>query len=1061
MQWLSNVSVRRPVFATVLVLVIAVLGTAGYFQLGVDRFPKVDFPTVVVVTRLPGAAPAEIETEVSDKLEEAVNTISGIDELRSISSEGVSQVIVTFVLEKDVDVAAQEVRERVNTALGNLPSGTEAPVVMKFDADATPVLYVAVNAPAPLGEITEVADKTVRRRIESVRGVGQVNVLGGTKRQVNVVLDAERLRAHGLTAIDVQRAISGGNLTVPGGRIEAGPDQKVLRVRGRVQSPAEVAELVLRDQGGQRVTVGDVAKVEDGVESAETAALRDGKPAVLLSIRKQSGENSVAMADEVRARLDEIRPGLPAGYGLEVIRDNTATIRASVGAVKEHLLLGALFAGAVVLIFLGSVRSTLIAAVAIPVSIVGTFALMWWQGFSLDTITLLALALAVGIVIDDAIVVLENIHRHIQEKQLSPVKAAVVATKEIGLAVLATTLSLVAVFLPVAFMSGIVGRFLKSFGLTMAFSIMVSMLVSFTLTPMLSSRWLGRARPHAAGRGAKQPVLERIVDTLYAPVERAYVRLLSWVMRRRWVVVAASLVTLASTVPLLAKVPKGFLPRSDDAQFEVNVRAPEGQSLEATALTAERIARQVRELPHVTSTVVTIGDSNDKTPNLAKVFVKLTDPETRELSQDELMAMARREIVPNQPKDLRIDVSDVPMFAGGGAWAAIQYEISGPDLAELERLSAQIVARVKKVPGAVDVTSTHVTGKPELALRVDRSKAADLGVSVADVAATLRLFVGGQEVSSYEEDGQTYGVFVRGVPIQRADLDGLSQLGVPSSKLGNVPLLDVVESSDGAGPASITRLNRKRQVMFLANLAPGAAQSEVMAGVEAEIAALDLPPEYKVAAVGQSREMQRTAQGFLVAFLLSFVFMYLVLAAQFESWLHPITILLALPLTLPFALVSLLLFRQALDIYSMLGLLVLFGVVKKNSILQIDHTNQLRREGKDRLEAILVANRDRLRPILMTTLAFVAGMLPLAFSTGIGAGMNRATAGVIVGGQVLSLLLTLLATPVAYSLLDDLSAWLRRRFAASPERAERERELAELEREMETGTAPVLSSPTP
>ncbi len=1055
MQWLSNVSVRRPVFATVIVLVITVLGIAGYAQLGVDRFPKVDFPTVVVVTRLPGASPTEIETEVSDKIEEAVNTISGIDELRSVSSEGVSQVVVQFALEKDVNVGAQEVREKVNAAMGALPAGVEPPAVMKFDAESTPVLFIAVNAAAPLGEITEVADKVVRRRIESVTGVGQVSVLGGTKRQVNVALDAERLRAHGLTAVDVQRAISGSNLTVPGGRLESGPDQKVLRVRGRVKSPAEIADLVLRDQTGQRVTVGDVAQVEDGAERAETVALRDGTPAVVLSIRKQSGENSVAMVDELNARLAEIQPALPAGYRLEVIRDNTATIRASVGAVKEHLVLGALFAGAVVLIFLGSVRSTVIAALAIPVSIVGTFALMQWQGFSLDTITLLALALAVGIVIDDAIVVLENIHRHIEEKQLSPVQAAVVATKEIALAVLATTLSLVAVFLPVAFMSGIVGRFLKSFGMTMAFSILVSMLVSFTLTPMLSSRWLRAARPHAEG-GDGRPALERLVDAVYAPIERAYVALLAWVMRRRWVVVVASVLTLASTVPLIAKVPKGFLPRSDDAQFEINVRAPEGQSLEATALIAERIARDVRALPHVTGTVVTIGDSNDRTPNLAKVFVKLTSPESRKPSQDELMAMARREIVPRQPKELRIDVSEVPMFAGGGAWAAIQYEISGPDLNELERYSNQLVERVKQIPGAVDVSSTHVSGKPELAFGIDRGKAADLGVNVADVAATLRLFVGGLEVSSYEEDGQTYAVFLRGAAGQRADLEGLSQLSVPSAKLGSVPVLDVVQASDGAGPASITRLGRKRQIMFLANLAPGAAQSEVMAAVEKEIAALKLPPEYKASAAGQSREMRRTGQGFALAFLLSFVFMYLVLAAQFESWLHPLTILLALPLTLPFALVSLLLFEQALDIYSMLGLLVLFGVVKKNSILQIDHTNQLRRAGKERLEAILVANRDRLRPILMTTLAFVAGMLPLAFSTGIGAGMNRATAGVIVGGQVLSLLLTLLATPVAYSLLDDLSAWLRRRFARSAADLARERELQALE--VEASGAPSLSS---
>ncbi len=1055
MQWLANVSVRRPVFATVLVLVICVLGIAGYSQLGVDRFPKVDFPTVVVITKLPGSAPEEIETEVSDKIEEAVNTISGIDELRSTSSEGVSQVIVTFVLEKDIDVGAQEIREKVNTVIADLPAGTDPPQVMKFDADATPVLYIAVNAEKPIGEVTEVADKQVRRRLESIAGVGQVAVLGGTKRQVNIELDAARLRAFGLTAVNVQNAIRGANLTVPGGRIETGPDQKVLRVRGRVSQPKEIADLVVREGDGRRITVADVAKVDDGVEQAETAAIRDGQAAVVLSIRKQSGANSVAMADEVRARMKEIQPQLPAGYSLDVIRDNTATIRSSVHSVQEHLILGALFAGAVVLLFLGSVRSTVIAAIAIPVSIVGTFALMWSQGFSLDTITLLALALAVGIVIDDAIVVLENITRFIEEKSLSPVKAAVLATKEIGLAVLATTLSLVAVFAPIAFMSGIVGRFLKSFGLTMAFSIVVSMIVSFTLTPMLSSRWLKSARPVAGSGPGKKSLLERVVDRAYSPIERGYVTLLSWVMRHRWVVVTASVLALASIVPLMKLVPKGFLPRSDDAQFEVNVRAPEGTSLDSTSLTAERIAREIRSMPHVKSTVTTIGDNNDKSPNVAKVFVKLDDPDLREPSQKDLMEVVRRDIVSKQSKTLRIDVSDVPTFSGGGTFAEIQYEISGPDLAALERYSNQLVDSVRKIPGAVDVNSTYVTGKPELSLRIDREKAADLGVQAADVAATLRLFVGGAEVSNYEEDGQTYAIFVRGIPDHRADLEGLSLVTVPSAKLGSVPLLDVVRTEEGSGPASITRLNRRRQVMLTANLAPGAAQSEVMAGVQKEIQSLSLPPEYATSAVGQSREMQRTATAFLMAFALSFVFMYLVLAAQFESWLHPITILTALPLTLPFALVSLLLFKQQLDIYSMLGLLVLFGVVKKNSILQIDHTNQLRKQGMDRDRAILEANRDRLRPILMTTLAFVAGMLPLAFSTGIGAAFNRATAGVIVGGQTLSLLLTLLATPVAYSLLDDLSGWLRRRFGNSEKRAVIEREIAELDGDMVAS----LSSP--
>lgn len=1045
MQWLANVSVRRPVFATVLVLVICVLGFAGYSQLGVDRFPKVDFPTVVILTKLPGSAPEEIETEISDKIEEAVNTISGIDELRSESSEGVSQVIVTFVLEKDIDTGAQEVREKVNTILGDLPPGTETPQVMKFDASATPVLYIAVNANAPIGQITEVADKQVRRRLESVAGVGQVAVLGGTKRQVNVSLDAARLKALGITSIDVENAIQAANLTVPGGRIESGPDQKVLRVRGRVVQPKELSDVVIRETDGKRITIGDVATVEDGVEQAETTAVRDGQAAVVLSIRKQNGANSVAMTDDLRARMKQIQPTLPAGYSLEVIRDNTATIRTSVHAVQEHLILGALFAGAVVLLFLGSVRSTVIAAIAIPVSIIGTFALMWMQSFSLDTITLLALALAVGIVIDDAIVVLENITRYIEEKQLSPVKAAVLATKEIGLAVLATTLSLIAVFAPIAFMSGIVGRFLKSFGMTMAFSIAVSMLVSFTLTPMLSSRWLKGARPIHDGAQKKKPLLERIVDRAYLPVERTYVSILRWVMKRRWTVVVASVLTLVSIVPLGARVPKGFLPRSDDAQFELHVRTPEGASLESTGITAERIAREVRKMKNVTSTVTTIGDNDQKTPNFATVFVKLVDPEKRELSQLEIMEQVRKEIVPQQAKELKLDVSEVAMFAGGGTFAEIQYEIGGPDLATLERYSNQLVERVRKIPGAVDVNSTYIAGKPELNLRIDRQKAADLGVKGADIAKTLGLFVGGSEVTNYQEDGQTYSIFVRGIPSDRANLRGLSLVTVPSSKLGSVPLLDVVTSEEGSGPANISRLNRRRQITLTANLAPGASQSVVMEKIDAEIKAMNLPPEYNTKTVGQSEEMQNTAQAFLLAFALSFIFMYLVLAAQFESWLHPITILIALPLTLPFALISLLLFEQQLDIYSMLGLLVLFGVVKKNSILQIDHTNHLRKQGLDREHAIIEANRDRLRPILMTTLAFVAGMLPLAMSTGVGSAFNRATAGVIVGGQSLSLLLTLLATPVAYSLFDDLSNWLKRRFGNAEKSAAIERELAELD----------------
>jgi multidrug efflux pump subunit AcrB len=695
-------------------------------------------------------------------------------------------------------------------------------------------------------------------------------------------------------------------------------------------------------------------------------------------------------------------------------------------------VLGGFFAAAVVLLFLGNLRSTIIAAIAIPVSIVGTFALMWAYGFTLNTITLLALALAVGIVIDDAIVVLENIHRFIHEKGYKPFPAAILATKEIGLAVLATTMSLIAVFLPVAFMGGIVGRFLQSFGLTMAFAIGVSLLVSFTLTPMLSARWMRTKRPVRHDReDAEQSttLLERVVDRVYVPVERVYMVALGWVMNHRWVAVVASVLTLASAVPLFKAVPKGFLPLSDEAQLEVQLRAPEGTSLESTKILGERIAREVRAMDGVQSTLVTIGDTEQRTPNFARVYVRLTDPEARKLSQDEMMERVRREVLSRQPKELRVKVSEVAMFSGGPAQATITYVMSGPDLEKLSTYAEKVQSELAKVPGAVDVDTTLVGGKPEIAVAINREKAADLGVRVADIAGTLRLLVGGMKVSTFEEKGQHYDVHMRAEGSFRANVDGLSLMTVPSSRLGSVPLIDVVDLDRSTGPTEINRLNRRRQVTVLANVAPGYAEGSVGDELKKIVNNLKMPAGYTFEPVGRSKEMGRAATGFLVAFGLSFIFMYLVLAAQLESWLHPITILLCLPLSLPFALVSLLIFHQSLNIFSMLGILVLFGVIKKNSILQIDHTNHLRAQGMDRLPAILAGNKDRLRPILMTTVAFVAGMLPLIVSTGIGSGFNRATAGVVIGGQTLSLLLTLLATPVAYSLFDDLTVWIKRRFS--------------------------------
>jgi hydrophobic/amphiphilic exporter-1 (mainly G- bacteria), HAE1 family len=1016
MQWLAEISVRRPVFASVLVLTLVVVGVVGYGSLGVDRFPSVEFPVVSVTTRLPGAAPVDVETEITDRIERAVNTVSGVEELRSVSAEGVSQVFVQFALDKNGDVAAQEVRDQINQILADLPRDAEPPVIGKVDTDAAPVLLLALSAPRPLREITEFADKTLRRELESLGGIGQVTAIGGRPRQINLWVDPARLRAYNLTVAEVTRAVADQNVQLPGGNLGQGARELTVRMKGRVNGVEEFNGLVVAARGGTQIRLGDVAEVEDGTAKVETAASIDGQPTVLLAIRKQSGTNTVAVIDRVKARLARLGPQLPAGYTLEIVRDQSEYIEASVRTVQEHLAVGALLASLVVLLFLRNWRSTVIAAISIPASIVSTFALMWAMGFTLNIVTLLALTLSVGIVIDDAIIVLENIYRLMEERGLPPVQAALEGTREIGLPVLATTLSLAAVFLPVAFMSGIVGRFLNSFGLTMAFAILVSMLVAFTLTPMMASRWLSVAPRGPHGRPGR--VARRLDD--------AYVRLLHWSLRHRWAVVAACAVALVSVVPLFTWSGKDFLPKNDESQFEVVFRAPEGTSLEQTELLATRIGRAVGRLPGVRYTIALAGSDERRTANQGTVFVKLAPVTARSETQFQLMDRVRAEVLPRfDGEGLRASVSQVGAISGGGfSTKEVAYFVSGPDLARLAGYSERLVAALRRTPGVVDVDTTLVVGKPELAVELDRAKAAELGVQVVDVASTLGVLVGGRQVSTYTEAGEQYEVHARAVPRARSDVAAVRQLAVPSTRLGTVSLDHVARFTEELGPAQVDRLGRRRVVTISANMQPGFSQQAAIDALERELRALALDPAYRAGPVGTSEEMAKAGQAFVLAFVLSIVFMYLVLAAQFESWLHPVTILLALPLTLPFALASILLFGQSLNIYTALGLLVLFGVVKKNAILQIDRTITLRARGRPRLEAILEANRDRLRPILMTTLAFVAGMIPLIVARGVGAGDSRAIGSVIAGGQLLSLLLTLVATPVFYSLFDDVAARL-------------------------------------
>jgi HAE1 family hydrophobic/amphiphilic exporter-1 len=1014
-----------------LILGLVFLGFVAYTRLNVERWPNVDIPIVVITVQFPGASPEEMESDITDKIEAAVNTVSGIDRMTSTSADGFSIITVQFLLEKNIDVATQEVQDKVSTVVPDLPQGIDPPVVSKFDIGAAPVATLALSGDRPIRDITEYADKVIRPKFEGAPGVGQIDVIGGRARQINVLLDPERLNAYALGPADVVRAMQTQNVQIPAGNVDQGAQRLTLRTLGRVASLQELEAVVVATRGGQQVRVADVARVEDGAAEAETTASVNGRTAVLLLVRKQSGANTLNVVSEVKARLATVVPGLAGGYRLELVRDQAVFVEASTHSVQEHLIVGSILAALVVLLFLWDGRSMIIAAIAIPTSLISTFALLGAMGLTLNIVTLLALALVVGIVIDDAIVVLENIYKFMHDKGMSPMQAAIEGTRQVGTAVTATTFSLIAVFLPLAFMGGIVGRFMRSFGWTMAFAIAVSLLVSFTLTPALTARWLSRKkRPEPSADGdagqtpdpAGAPVESHRRGRITAALEGGYHRLLAASLRRRWVVATLSLVTLLSIGPLGAMVNQNFLPEDDESQFDVVVRAPEGWTLDATARLADGMATAIRGLDGVQTAVVTVGNDPQRTANRFTIFVRLTEVGERPLSQHAIMERVRAAVLPRyEHLGLRTIVAPANDFGEGGAFQPIEYVISGPDLAVLTRVATEGERILRAIPGVVDVNSSLVGGKPQLGISIDRARAADLGVSVQDAATALRVFIAGVETSQYAEAGEQYDINVQADTSYRHDVTALDRLTIGSAKLGNISLSQVIRTQPGTGPSSVERFNQRRQATLTAGLLPGTSQAAVLTELDQKIKALALPAEYVTALSGQAQEQGRQAAAFMTAFGLSFVFMYLVLAAQFESWLHPITILLSLPLTVPFALLSIIAMRGSVNIITQLGILVLFGVVKKNSILQIDRANQLREQGVPRDEAILRASGDRLRPILMTTIAFVAGMIPLAISTGVGAETNRAISSVIIGGQMLSLVLTLVAIPVFYSLFDDLA----------------------------------------
>lgn len=1065
MQWLANICVRRPVFALMLISALVVAGVVSYPQLGVDRFPNLDLPTIFVRTTYPGAAPEEVESEVTQVLEDAIATVAGIDELRSISSDGASFVMVTFNLNRNLDAALQDVRDAVASVANQLPRGLDPPVVKQQDLDSSPILTIALSGARTSRELYVLADRYVKNVIESAPGVGEVSISGAADRAVQVNIDARRLAAHRVSIMDVRDALVRQNAEIPGGRVDAGARELTLRTMGRIEHSRSFPDLVVSTIRGATIRLSDLGDVVDSTKEERRLARLDGQPAVVLQVQRQSGANTVETIHAVKERLPRSLELLPKDVSVTVIQDQSRYIEAALHEIQNHLVSGSLLATITVLLFMRSWRSTIIAAVAIPTSIIATFAFMKWFGFTMNNVTMLALVLMVGVVIDDAIVVLENVFRFIEEKGMTPFRAAIEGTREIGMAVLATTLSLVIVFLPVSFLSSVTGRMLYEFGITATVAILVSMLVSFTLTPMMCSQLL-----RAVDVAHQQPNSRK---GFYRWVEAGYMLTLRWALRFRWLVLLISFGVIASNVWLYDLVKQDYIPTNvDESEFEVSITAKEGTSILAMSDLMALVEKRVSETEGVELVLSTVGSRGLGSVNRGELYVRLQDLDSRSISLQRLwsglwagdVAAAWRGNFSQRDKmteirarlkeipDIRVAVRNLTSLRQG-APVDIDFSITGPNVMDLFAFSEKLREKVNDIPGIVDVDTTMRVDKPQLLARLDRERMAALGVTVQEVADTLRIAVGGDDrVSRYRDHAadDAYDVELRLVGLDRGDEEAISQLYVRAFPgRGQTDLSrDVMRSAEGVvltrldnvsgfeyfeNYSRIDRLDRQRMVAIRANISPGYALSDRISAVQQAADELGVPPGFSTRVMGRGRELEKTLAEFKWTFVLSFVFMYIVLAAQYEHLVHPITILLSLPLAVPFGLISLYWGGETLNLYSALGILVLFGVVKKASILQIDHTNLLRSHGMDRDTAILAANRDRLRPILMTTISFVAGMTPLLIANGPGAEERRSIAVLACGGQTLSLLLTLLAVPVLYSLLDDLGRAFAIRGLRSPE----------------------------
>ncbi|HTY63113.1 MAG TPA: efflux RND transporter permease subunit [Acidobacteriota bacterium] len=1027
---LSDLSVKQPVFATMMMLALVVLGIFSYRELSIDLFPNVDMPVVTVQTLYPGVAPETVETEVTKRIEEAINPIEGVKHISSTTTEGNSIVVTEFELGTNIHTAAQDVRSKVSALRRDFPTGVEEPVIERLDPADMPIVSLSVtSSQLSHKDLTSLAEKVLRKRLENIEGVGSLKIVGGQRREIQVYLDPERMKAYNLTVAEAVLALRRENIEVPAGKVKTGAMEELVRVEGKITEPGKFENLIVKTIRGVPVHFSEIARIEDGYEEQRTLALINGQRALALEIRKQSGSNTVDVAEAVKEALPALNRELPGQTRLDVVRDSSLFIRDAVDDVKTTLVLGAIFTVFIVFLFLNSWRSTVITGLTLPVSIISAFIIMRIMGFSLNILTLMGLSLSVGLLIDDAIVVRENIVRHMQFGR-DHYEAARLGTSEIGLAVTATTFSIVAVFVPIAFMKGIVGRFFYEFGITIAFAVLVSLFVSFTLDPMLSSRWYDPAVESGTRRRGLARLLESF-DKRFMDLRNAYEKSIRFALRHRVWILIISLLLFGGGLLVFDNLGQDFMPSYDRGEFQVSFKATPGSTLIQTEDISNEIVRRIMAKPGVAYTFTTIGAGSSAAINEGAIYVKLKAKKERPLSDHALRERLRSELAAYGGALTSIeDVADM------GDARPLQLSVQGPDMKGLDRLSSQVMDAIRRVPGAVDIDRSLDRDNPEIKVRIDRKLASDLGINLESLAMTMRTLLNGEVATQYEdEDGDAYDVRVRLAEQQRRSTETLQDIDLLSSKKDSkggdllIPIGQVASFSRAASSSQIRHYKLMREVRVLANTS-GRPLGNVENDMHDAIDAMKVPAGYSVLFTGQSEEMNETFDYIYEALILAIVFIYLILASQFGSFTHPLAIMLSLPLSL-IGVAGLLLFtRDTLNIMSMIGLILLMGLVTKNAILLIDCTNRLRLEGKDRTSALVEAGKTRFRPIVMTTMAMIFGMLPLAFEIGAGSELRAPMARAVIGGLITSTVLTLIAVPVVYALLDDLVQKLFRKKTA-------------------------------